>query len=378
MATTTSSGQSNKSNRTKRLSRFVFTLNNYTPEEEQVIQLLGTTLKMKWLIYGREVGEQGTPHLQGAAVIGRQLAWKTIKNSFPPRTHLEEMKGTPRESFTYCTKEDKNYYQFGDEPKPGKRNDLLDAVAALRKSSSFRDFVKDDQNASVYVKYTRGLTAFRSLLREPRSPARPPTVYWLHGPTGAGKTKHAWEFLQYYFGTDQETWISNGSLRWFDGYDGHRGAILDDIRADSIPYNQLLRVLDRYPLRVEYKGGTTDWIPQIIIITAPMDPYQFFRVGDDIEQLLRRINGGIHEFTIAGPNPNLKQLAPTVPNTPTHSQVQSQNDVQELQESSEELSLLQLLGRRRSRSRSCSPERVECEEEETQVSKKRRFIDLTQ
>ncbi|AIF34799.1 replication-associated protein [Sewage-associated circular DNA virus-11] len=371
MATTTSSEQSNKSNRTKRLSRFVFTLNNYTAEEEQVIQLLGTTLKMKWLIYGREVGEKGTPHLQGAAVIGRQLAWKTIKNSFPPRTHLEEMKGTPRESFIYCTKEDKEYYQFGEEPKPGKRNDLLDAVASLRKTSSFRDFVKDDQNASVYVKYTRGLTAFRSLLREPRSPSRPPTVYWLHGPTGAGKTKHAWEFLEGYFGTDQETWISNGSLRWFDGYDGHRGVILDDIRADSVPYNELLRLLDRYPYRVEYKGGTTEWIPEIIIITAPMGPYQFFRVGDDIEQLLRRVNGGIFEFTIDGPNPRLQTVAPTVPNTPAHSEVESQDDVQELQESSEGLSLLESIGR----GSGIEQDQSNSQEEETQLRKKRKFID---
>jgi len=44
-----------------RLSRIVFTLNNYTEEECNLIQ----TIPCQWLIYGKEVGEQGTPHLQG-------------------------------------------------------------------------------------------------------------------------------------------------------------------------------------------------------------------------------------------------------------------------------------------------------------------------
>lgn len=313
---TTTMTTTSSSKHSKRLSRFCFTLNNYTNEEEQVIQMLGTVLKLKWLIYGRETGEQGTPHLQGAAVIGRQLAWATIKKSFPPRTHLEEMKGTPRESFIYCTKEDKNYYQWGDEPKPGKRNDLINAVVAMRASSSLRDFVSDDENAAMLIRYTKGLITFRSLLQQPRNLDNPPQVYWLFGPTGAGKTKHAWDFLEKYFGTTNETWISNGSLRWFDGYDGHKGAILDDIRIDSKPYNELLRLLDRYPLRVEYKGGTTEWNPEIIIITAPTPPEYFFRPGDDIEQLLRRVNR-VLEYKLTGPNPNLAELVLTVPNTPT-------------------------------------------------------------
>lgn len=338
-----------------------------------MIQMLGVSLKLKWLIYGHEVGEQGTPHLQGASVIGRQLAWSTLKKAFPPRTHIEEMRGTPRESFIYCTKDDNNYYQFGDEPKPGKRNDLLSAVEAMRTVKSMRDFVKNDENAATFIRYPRGLTTFRSLLQQPRSPDRPPIIYWLHGPTGAGKTKAAWTFYETYFGTTDQTWISNGSLRWFDGYDGHQGAILDDIRADSIPYNELLRLLDRYPLRVEIKGGTVEWNPTFIIITAPMEPDQFFRVGDDIEQLKRRLNG-VYEFTRDGPNPVLSELAPTRPNTPL-CEAQSEEEMQELPSSP--LSLLQRgVGGKRRRD-SGSDVGDSSEEEEVELTKRRRIIDLT-
>jgi len=377
MATTTTSTSTmttttlSSSKHSKRLSRFCFTLNNYTNEEEQVVQLLGSALKLKWLIYGREIGAQGTPHLQGAAVIGRQLAWATIKKSFPPRTHLEEMMGTPRESFTYCTKDDANYYQWGDEPKPGKRNDLLNAIVAMRSAKSLREFVKDDDNAAVFVRYTKGLITFRSLLQEPRSPARPPQIYWLFCPTGAGKTQHAWTFLEKYYGTSSETWMSSGSLRWFDGYDGHKGVILDDIRADSMPYNELLRLLDRYPFRVEFKGGSVEWLPEIIIITAPTPPEQFFRLGDDIEQLIRRIDR-VLEFGLTGNNPNLSELVLTVPSTPYAGESSEPGVMYELPQSP-----VPLLPGGSNNSGSDLDNSSEEEEEVRKVLKKRKFIDLT-
>jgi len=55
---------------TKRVAaslNFVFTLNNYTEEEvEEIDAIVGTEgCSVVYLDYGKEVGQEGTPHLQG-------------------------------------------------------------------------------------------------------------------------------------------------------------------------------------------------------------------------------------------------------------------------------------------------------------------------
>lgn len=44
-----------------RYSRFCFTLNNWTQEEYEDL----TSRQVKWMVIGKEVGDNGTPHLQG-------------------------------------------------------------------------------------------------------------------------------------------------------------------------------------------------------------------------------------------------------------------------------------------------------------------------
>lgn len=99
-------------------------------------------------------------------------------------------------------------------------------------------------------------------------------------------------------------WISNDpDLKWFDGYQGQTYAIIDDFRRQGIKFSWVLRLLDRYPLLVQVKGGYTRWIPKFIIITCPVPPreaYQYMdkdgelQDWDGIEQLLRRIDDTVN------------------------------------------------------------------------------------
>ena len=63
------------------------------------------------------------------------------------------------------------------------------------------------------------------------------------------------------------------------------------IFSDTFDWGFLLQLLDRYPLMVEIKGEMIPFNSPIIIITTPRSPENtFVNIGEDINQLLRRIS----------------------------------------------------------------------------------------
>jgi len=275
-----------------RYSRICFTINNWTEEEYTALTEYAARC-WKWCIIGKETApDTGTPHLQGAAVFGKQIAATTLcKLPGLSRAHIEPMGGTPEQSRAYCS-EDGDFWECGSLPEPGKRNDLQDAVDKIRQGHSLKKLVEEGHGATV-AKYYKGLTVVRSLAAPQRTSASPPPkVIWLFGPTDVGKTHTALVISEKYFGGDY--WISNRNGNWFDGYDGQQVAIIDDFRYNWAPYATMLRLLDKYPYREEFKGGFVNWTPTVIFITCPFDPEECYNDmqnfnKDNFKQLERRI-----------------------------------------------------------------------------------------
>lgn len=69
---------------------------------------------------------------------------------------------------------------------------------------------------------------------------------------------------------------TKGGNVWFDGYMGQKRVVLDDYRSYHLPFNFLLRLLDRYPIQVPVKGGYVNFIPEEIIVTSPFDIQECF------------------------------------------------------------------------------------------------------
>lgn len=261
---------------------WVFTLNNYTPEEEASIKLW----ECSYLIFGHEVGENNTPHLQGHVIFKRGYRLKQLK-TFCARAHFEPCKAI-EQAANYCTKGTDIFVK--DNRTQGKRNDLDDCIKDIVEAGELsRDIIMG--HANTFVKFHKGLRAFADEVRPGLPPRNPPTVYWLYGDTGTGKTRYCYD-------QDPDLWQSTGDLKWFDGYKKHRTALIDDFRADFCPFDRLLRLLDRYPMRVPTKGGFTVWEPQQIFITCPYSPDTLYvSCPEDLNQLKRRLTGGIHHVT---------------------------------------------------------------------------------
>lgn len=274
-----------ESHKRNRLSRFVFTINNWTENDQASLRVLNC----KWIGWGQEVGESGTPHLQGACVLGKRLAFSTIKKHQAfLKAHIEPMKGTPQQARDYCMKDGK-FEEHGTLPEPGKRNDIKELASMVVAGQSLASIATTEAGAIGLIKYSRGLQVLRSYQHKRRDPGDPPKVIWLYGPTGTGKTRTCIEEAER---NGLTYWMSSGSLRWFDGYDGQPVCILDDIRTSHCKFDFLLRLLDRYPFTVEFKGGCIQWSPKYILITAPYSSRNMWnlKTPEQLDQLTRRIS----------------------------------------------------------------------------------------
>lgn len=106
--------------------RFCFTLNNYTCE--QFDQLTELCIKKGWrYIIGREIGANGTRHLQGYINFEkpfRPIQNKIFKEICGSRIHWEKCRGNEEQNYNYCSK-DNNFVTNIEEPKksgPKKKN----------------------------------------------------------------------------------------------------------------------------------------------------------------------------------------------------------------------------------------------------------------
>lgn len=275
------------SNANSRSKYWCFTLNNPTEEELSCVKALGEEGQASYLIFGREKGDNGTPHLQGYIEFARKIRRGGVKK-LPGlgRAHLEVRRGTAEEASRYCQKEN-DFQIYGDMAvsEQGARNDLLACKLLIDGGGSEQELW--DTHFGCAVRYHKAFREYRNL-KTPRA-LRDVKVYVLVGEPGTGKTRFVWEREG-----AGALWINScPSLKWFDGYGGEEAVLFDDYRGGADD-STLLRLLDRYPLKVAIKGGFVPWVPQRIYITSNIQP-PFGH--DSIAQPLRRRIRSVVQFT---------------------------------------------------------------------------------
>ena len=107
-----------------RAKRWVFTLNNWTADEQNALQLAAPATA--YCVWGRETGENNTPHLQGYVEFPSAIRFTTVKNRLgSSRYHLEVARGSAAQNRAYCIK-DGDFTEHGELPAggQGQRTDL--------------------------------------------------------------------------------------------------------------------------------------------------------------------------------------------------------------------------------------------------------------
>lgn len=270
---------------TRSAKNWCFTLNNYTAQDVEALAQKGTesleSRSIFYLVFGREVGEGGTPHLQGFVAFTKRKTLAYVRNYTLLKSHCEPAKGTPAQATTYC-KKDGDYQEFGVCPGgAGRRNDLAKLYELIRGGADARTIA--DQFPSQYIRYRRSILdciAEQAIERNWESDVR---VLW--GRTGTGKTRKVFDTHE-----SKDIYVHPGDS-WFNGYEGQEVALFDDYNGSEFKLSYLLKLLDRYKMKVPVKGGYVQWIPKIIYITSNKDPQQWYTnaLEEHRDAMFRRI-----------------------------------------------------------------------------------------
>ena len=146
---------------------FVFTKNNYTEEEwEHIKHFLGNDTAVKYAIIGREVGDAGTPHIQGYVQFRNSRAYKSILLALGGHVWLHGAKGSALQNYKYCSKQD-DFVEFGKRPseRGEKRQRLDDMAESLVGGEPLAKLARQDP--ATFARYHHGLRALAAIT-EPR------------------------------------------------------------------------------------------------------------------------------------------------------------------------------------------------------------------
>lgn len=255
-----------------RFRRFALTWNNYTADSLDSIVNTGHS----YIIVGQEVGDSGTPHYQIYVEYEQAKTFSSVIKAFKKKAHVEVAKADAIKNREYCSKQ-KVLFEEGKPKKQGERKDLKKIKETIKEGFGIKSMLESE----VITSY-QGLRCAESLMKyvEPQR-TQPPKVFWRWGEAGVGKSK--WVYENY---TEVFTPLN---FKWWEGYDGHKTVLIDDLRGDFCKYHEFLKLTDRYPFRVECKGGSRQFLAETIIITSPYHPTDIWNTIEDTNQLLRRI-----------------------------------------------------------------------------------------
>lgn len=263
-----------------RLRNFIFTLNNPTSKDKKQLINLTKHKHFQFLIFQKEIGEvKKTPHFQGYFEFKQKIGLKAVKKVVE-RIHVDDRRGTQQHAIKYVTKEKGRLagpWTVGQKKSPGKRTDIMEFKEVCKKKVKKSTLLKD--HLPIMARYPQlWLTlqtefVYKELKEQIYKKGRLVFVKW--GPTGSGKTRAVYDK----YGLDNIYRLVQGcgssNSLWFDGYCGQEVLLLDDFYG-WIKWHFFLSLLDRYPLKVQIKGGTVEFVSPIIEITSNQPPEDWY------------------------------------------------------------------------------------------------------
>jgi len=255
---------------------FCFTINNPGPQD--IIELKALESEASFIIYGHEVGESGTPHLQGFVMFTNPRTIRGVTRILS-RAHVEGRKGTVSQAIDYC-KKDGHVVEWGTRPAESKTTKERYTWCIDKAKLGLLEEIECEE-PGFYLRY---LSTFRSLRK------RTPDILggdleneWWYGDTGTGKSRKLWE--------DHPGHFCKPLNKWWDGYEDEDVVGIEEVDPISGKWlGSFLKIWsDRYPFTAEIKGGTLKKIrPLKFVVTSNYTIEECFPNSQDWKPLKRR------------------------------------------------------------------------------------------
>jgi hypothetical protein len=206
---------------------WVFTLNNYTDADVLIVQ----GIEAQGIKVGKEVGANGTPHLQGAIYWANKDKKRLAgMRKLLPRAWFAVMKGSWAQQ-DYCLKEGDVVKAEGTGAKQGEREDLITCREKLRIGATNRDLVEDDDCIGTFARFPKFVDTVRKMYAPP--------VVALKEADGHSKRMGLWVWsresdlgktTRMELRAEEQgipIW-EKPSNKWWNGYEGERYIFIDD------------------------------------------------------------------------------------------------------------------------------------------------------
>lgn len=232
---------------------FCFTINNYT---EATKINLDSLEGIAYMVCGCEVGESGTPHIQGYVHFEQPKTLKYVRARIPG--HIEIRRGSVEQAANYCKKTG-NFTETGTLPKGAGQasKDIYGEI--LRRAKMGETKWIEDHYPKVWVHQSHRLKSFRET----------PTIIleeikheWWYGPTGTGKSRTVWELYPNHYQKELN--------KWWCGYENEEVVVIEEWSPKNECTGSQLKIwADRYPFTGQIKGGSLKKIrPTKIIVLS--------------------------------------------------------------------------------------------------------------
>jgi len=288
---------------------FVFTLNNYTEDDKRSLEQLPHNAD--YLIYGEEIGEEGTHHLQGFIQYKHPISFRVCKNALGERFHIEKRRGTIQQAIDYCKKDGK-YYHVGDPQRisSATQKQIWQELIKLSENNEL-DIIKE-RYPSYYFRYYEKILSFSkgssNIIEELSNE-------WWYGQTGTGKSYRLWQQYPDHYQKELN--------KWWDHYQGQSVVAIEEwCPKNEVTASALKIWSDRYPFTGQIKGGTLQRIrPQKIIVLSNYSIEQCFTNEEDREPIKRRFKEVYFPFQFKPERPRREGTcgifnSPVAPNAP--------------------------------------------------------------